>query len=291
MNVKCIEIKQEFPGFKNFFGSYLCRDKINLLVDVGPSCSSENLIASLKEAQVDRIDYILLTHIHIDHAGAAADILKNYPMAKVVCHEKAIKFLVDPSKLWEGSLAVLGDYARTIGRPGSIPIEKIIPHTQNPISDLLILETPGHAPHHLSYEFLNHLFAGEAAGNYFRVDNEEYLRPATPPRFFFEVFQASVEKLRALPDLTICYAHYGPAESSHGLLTKFHKQLLLWKQLIYKEFEKGETELVDRCRRILLEKDRNLKAYSRMPGDMQQREWMFLANAINGFIGFFKENS
>jgi glyoxylase-like metal-dependent hydrolase (beta-lactamase superfamily II) len=290
MDVKLIEIKQDMPGFNGFLGSWVCQDDINFLVDVGPANTAGRLIDSLASIGLNRVDFIFLTHIHIDHAGALADLLENYPMARVICHEKGIKFLVDPSKLWAGSLEVLGETAKGYGPPKPVKdLKLLVPHTQCSVPDLTVIETPGHAPHHLSFSYKNILFAGEAGGNYFLINNIEYLRPATPPRFFLKVFLNSLDRLLALENQTICYAHFGMAEGSHRLLNKFRDQLLRWKDIIFDQVQKGDEDLLDRCMGALLEKDPDLRAFRKMDPDLQKREKTFLSNSINGFMGFFQE--
>ncbi len=289
MEIKLIEIKQDTPGFDGFLSSWVCQDNINFLVDVGPANTASRLIDSLDSLGLDRIDYILLTHIHIDHAGALADVLDRYPMARVICHEKGIKFIVDPSKLWAGSLAVLGDTARGYGEPKPVNADRLVPHTQTKITDLKVIETPGHAAHHLSFSYRDNLFAGEAGGNYFLVNNTEYLRPATPPRFFFDVFLSSLDRLIAQDNQTICYAHFGIAQGSHRLLNRFRKQLFRWKKIIYEQVQQGNKNLIARCMDALLEKDPDLATFDKMDLDSQKREKIFLTNSINGFIGFFQE--
>ncbi|MBW2616874.1 MAG: MBL fold metallo-hydrolase [Deltaproteobacteria bacterium] len=187
MNITLIEIKQDVPGFDSFFGSWVCQGDLNVVIDVGPANTAGRLIDSLVSLGLDRLDLVLLTHIHIDHAGGLADLLDHYPMAKVMCHEKAIQYLVDPSTLWAGSLKVLGKIAEIYGPPKPVPKERLIPHTENDLKDFLVVETPGHAIHHLSFSFDNWLFAGEASGIYLSINGDEYMRPSTPPRFFFDV--------------------------------------------------------------------------------------------------------
>ena len=289
MKTDLIEITQDMPGFNGFLGSWLCRDKMTFLVDVGPAKSSGRLINTLESIGIIKIDFIFLTHIHIDHAGALADILKRYPMARVICHEKGIKFLVDPSKLWAGSLHVLGDTAKGYGEPKPVDEERVIPHSQFELAGLKILETPGHAPHHLSYSYRGSLFAGEAGGNYFLVNNKIYLRPATPPRFFFDVFLKSLDRLLALENQVLCYAHFGIARDSHRLLERFRAQLFRWNDIIYDQLQEEDEDLRDRCMDALLEKDPDLAAFADMDTDSQMRERIFLTNSINGFIGYFRE--
>lgn len=290
MNIKLIETGQDIPGFNGFMGSWLCQDKYNFLVDTCPSNTSKQLINSLESLGLTRIDYILLTHIHIDHAGALADLLEHYPMAKVVCHQKGIKFLVEPSQLWTGSLNVLGQTARIYGIPKPVNAERLIPHLNFEMADLVIIETPGHAAHHLSFDYKGILFAGEAGGNYFRINNEEYLRPATPPRFFFELFLKSLDHLLALDNQTICYAHFGRAENSHLLLSRFRNQLFRWKDIIFEQVMESDENLLDRCMDALLKNDPEINLFNKMEPECQKREKIFLANSIKGFIDFFRED-
>ncbi|MEE9417895.1 MAG: MBL fold metallo-hydrolase [Desulfatiglandaceae bacterium] len=289
MNIRSIEIKQDMPGFDSFFVSWLCQDDLNIVVDVGPANTAARLVESLGALGLDRVDYVLLTHIHIDHCGGLGDLLEHYPMARVICHDKAVEHMVDPLRLWSGSLKVLGEIAEAYGPPRPIPKGKLIPHSESDLKDLTIIETPGHAVHHLSFLYRDLLFAGEAGGNYFIIGDTEYLRPATPPRFFFEVCLGSIDRLLSLEDQPICYAHFDQARSSHRLLGISREQLILWKEIIHKQVLKGDQELLERCMNGLIEKDPNLKGISRMDQDTLKRERFFMANAIKGFIGYFKE--
>jgi glyoxylase-like metal-dependent hydrolase (beta-lactamase superfamily II) len=291
MEEHLIAIRQDRPGFDEFIGSWLCRDGITVLVDVGPAKTAKRLIAGLEARGVESVDYILLSHIHIDHAGALADLLDRYPKAVAVCHEKGVESLVSPHKLWQGSRKVLGHLAELYGEPRPVPSERLVPHTGLASHRLKVIETPGHAPHHLSFCYGGRLFSGEAGGNYFLVGEEEYLRPATPPRFFLDVFLESVDRLLSLEDQPICYAHFGKGRSSKALLGRFRQQVLQWKAWISEHAESGLADPVEDCVEMLLQRDQNLKAFSRMPPGAQAREREFMANAVKGFIGYFQERS
>ncbi|MFC1823768.1 MBL fold metallo-hydrolase [Thermodesulfobacteriota bacterium] len=289
MNPLLIEINQDVPGLDRFIGSWLCRGDRNVLVDVGPANSARRLVESLEALHLERLDYVLLTHIHIDHAGGLAGVLDHFPMAKVICHEKGIRHLVDPAKLWEGSLNTLGEIAKGYGKPEPVMAEVFIPHTEVDVEDLMVVETPGHAPHHLSFCYLNRLFAGEAGGNYFELNDRDYLRPATPPRFFLEEFLGSVDRLRSLKDQRICFAHFGEAPSSHQMLTRFREQLIRWADNIREVIGAHPPQLVEECVVRLLERDPDLKAFSKMGPERQQMERYFISNAVRGYVGFFEK--
>ena len=88
MNPIQIKIKQDMPGFEDFFSSRVLLGNINMVVDLGPKRSVHRLIQSLQSMSIERLDYVLLTHIHIDHAGGLFDILEQFPMVKAICHGK-----------------------------------------------------------------------------------------------------------------------------------------------------------------------------------------------------------
>lgn len=282
-----IEIKQDMGGFDHFLGAWLLQGQMNLLVDVGPANSVFRLLDSLTAMELEKLDYVLLTHIHIDHCGGLGQLLQHYPMAKVICHERTLPYLMEPSKLWEASLKILGDIAKGYGRPRGIARDRLIPHSEISLKNLDVIETPGHSAHHLSFRYKDRIFVGEAAGNYLIVQDKEYLRPATPPRFLFDVSMKSVDRLLELEDQPICYAHFDEAESSHELLNRFRGQLELWREIISAEMQAGEAGLLDRCINALMEKDGNLKAFELLDPHTQRRERFFIGNSIKGFLGFF----
>lgn len=289
MKESLIEIYQDRPGFNGFIGCWVCEGDLNLLVDVGPAKSVKRLLDSLAALGLTRIDYVLLTHIHLDHAGGLADVLEQYPMARVICHEKAVAYLVEPSKLWAGSLKALGEVAQDYGAPRPVELKRLIPHTRSDVKDITVIETPGHAAHHLSFQYMKRIFAGEAGGNFLRLNTKDYLRPATPPRLFLDVFLQSVDRLLQLENQPIRYAHFGEAESSHFMLSRFLEQLLRWKEIISAEMDSEDSDLVQRCVDTLLEKDPLLEGFGLLDGDSQNRERFFMSNSVRGFVGFLKK--
>jgi glyoxylase-like metal-dependent hydrolase (beta-lactamase superfamily II) len=284
-----IEIKQEIPGFSRFFGCWLYQNDKTLIVDVGPANSIHHLISALKERQVDSVDYVLITHIHIDHVGGLYEILEAFPGAKAVVHSKGLRHLVDPSRLWEGSRKVLGKMAEDYGPLTPISEERLIAHPAVHLAGLEVIETPGHASHHISFCYGGYLFAGEAGGNFYRLGDMEYLRPATPPVFFLQEFLDSVDKLMALNDQPILYSHYGRAESSHLMLRRFRDQLLRWQEIISDEMALGKNRLVERCVERLFREDPELQAFDRLDPKARERERYFSSNSVRGYLDYFKK--
>ena len=291
MEPELIEIQQDRPGFDRFIGSWLCRFDKTMVVDVGPSRSLPRLIDSLAARGVHRVDYVLLTHIHMDHAGGLAEFLDHFPMAAAVCHGKAIPHLVDPSKLWLGSQKTLGDLAEAYGPIKPVKTDRLIPHTEAQAQGIDVIETPGHAVHHLSFILEGNLFAGEAGGVYVTGQDWEYLRPATPPVFFLKQFVESIDRLLTARDLTMCYAHFGRASSSHHMLKRGRAQLLFWEQIIREERARSDQLLLERCRTRLLDEDPELRAFEAMSPAEQEREKFFMSNSIKGYLGFLDQGN
>jgi glyoxylase-like metal-dependent hydrolase (beta-lactamase superfamily II) len=237
---------------------------------------------------VEKLDYIFLSHIHIDHSGALAEILARYPEAKAICHRKAVAHLVNPEILWKGSLKSLGNIAEGYGAPKKVEVERVIPHTEFFMPGLSIMETPGHAVHHLSFCLEKKLFPGEAGGIYRVVGDRKYMRPATPPKLYYDVFMNSLEALLSLKDMPIYFAHLGKCENSLPLLRQFKDQMTLWKEIITGEIDKGENNLENRGLLRLIKEDDNLNALLKMELSVMEREKIFIRNSIKGFIGYLR---
>ncbi len=286
-----IPIRLERPGFEAFIGPWFCPGEPSLLVDVGPAVGAPALLAALAEMNITRLDYVLLTHVHIDHAGALAQIMNRYPEARAVCFADAVRHVVDPRRLWEGSRQVLGDLGEYYGEPGGVPEESVLPHDKADIPGLTVIETPGHAPHHLSFTWQGRLFSGEAAGNYLNTGNREYVRPATPPRFFLDEAVASVDRLLVLDDQPIHFGHYGWADSSRRIAGRFRAQLFRWRDIVGAELSRGEgPDLPERCLKALIGQDPELSVFPSLPQPVQARERRFILTSVKGYLGFLRES-
>ncbi len=104
------------PGFGDFISSWLMTGPATCLVDVGPASTADQLSAGLAALGVTRLDFILITHIHLDHAGATGHIAARFPEARIVCHDKGIPHLVDPAQLWKARARCWGRSRTGTGR-------------------------------------------------------------------------------------------------------------------------------------------------------------------------------
>jgi glyoxylase-like metal-dependent hydrolase (beta-lactamase superfamily II) len=286
-----IELPQKISGWEKFVGSWVIQGNPTIVVDVGPSASIDKLISQLEQKGIEKVDFVWLTHIHIDHAGGLAPFRKRFPMAKVVAPAKGLPHLIDPTRLWEGSLATLGEKAVAYGPIDPVSKEGLFPPEDIHLEGLTILETPGHAPFHLSFCYHEYLFCGESAGVFQSFGDNFYLRPPTPPRFFFEQTVNSVEKMLALENRSIYFGHAGSHSNSQKMLGLYREQLFLWKDLIAEVLQSGVEDVTKQATELLLEKDPLLACFQQMEILSQQRERYFMANSIAGFVGYLKSLS
>ena len=291
-----IPLDQKIPGFTSFIGSWIYKGKYNILIDVGPASTVSVLAQSIKNLGISHLDAILLTHIHIDHAGGAGDMTGFFPATPIVCHKSGIKHLADPSRLWKGSLKTLGSTAEAYGEIKPVPEKLLCDAAVYRDYDVLPVLTPGHAQHHVSYFIGPYLFGGEAGGVCLDTpQNDFYLRPGTPPRFFLETALESIDSLIAKNPETICYGHFGMKKNAVKILKMHRDQLLFWKQIIADEIavkrQNDGEEFFRGCLQRLLREDNLLQSFFKMDQSVQDREKIFLINSIKGFAGYLAEPS
>jgi glyoxylase-like metal-dependent hydrolase (beta-lactamase superfamily II) len=291
-NLYLITLDQKLTGFRNFINAWLYKSgTTTFLVDPGPEYSIRHLINALKEIGVERIDYILLTHIHIDHAGGAGTLAKHYPEARIICHPKGIDHMITPEKLWQGSLKVLGAIAESYGKIIPVPAGAIAfqEKIETEAGDINVVETPGHAIHHLSFQFQDYLFVGEVAGVTHCLNQGIYTRPATPPKFKLEISLASLDRIMSLDSSMICFGHYGFREDVKAALKEAREQLILWVEVVRSQLENGEENLKDRIIATLKKEDAAFANIKYLADDIQQREFYFVGNSLNGMKEYLME--
>jgi len=287
--LKLVDIHPQIPGFYKFLGAYVLRSEKTAVIDVGPKVAVPNLLQALNSFDLspNDVDYIILTHAHIDHAGGTGTAIKEMGKAKIIVHSRAIPHLIDPTKLWEASLKTLGDTAIKYGEIEPVPEHRIIAATDEMKLDLgrgLKLEiylTPGHAPHHLSiFDRANGvLVAGEAAG----VCIDGTIRPATPPPFRLEEALSSIDKLIALEPKKLCYGHFGCYDSGIERLKAYRQKLLDWHKFVSTAAKvERNPEAILTLRR---KEDQSLNYLDRLNSDEYAREFELLINSINGLLG------
>lgn len=292
-----IDLPQPMAGFRRFISSWFFRDTVGrrVLVDPGPAGTIPLLLHEL-EKLTDGVDLVLLTHIHLDHAGGLTEFCSHYPGVEVIAHPRAFRHLREPRKLWDASVHTLGDIAFMYGEPAPLP-PSVPLLEQDPAGLIEIFPTPGHAPHHISLRVPSGgrtlFFVGEAAGMVLPLEDGArdsiapgaslWLRPTTPPRFDADAARSSLSLLASVlrGDELLCYAHWGTSENPRERTLQAREQLERWFSLIEPLRDRTPEEIVE----YLLAHDPLLRRSGDLPPDLLDRERRFMANSVRGMIG------
>lgn len=188
------------------------------LIESGPGSSIDNISAGLEEAGVDHLDWIILTHIHLDHAGAVGHLAKRFPEARVIVRQEGAPHLVDPSRLWASASRLYPDMERLWGEMLPVDEDRIVAVAEDGVvadlGDGRSIEAhyaPGHAKHQMALldPSRGDLFTGDAIGVF--LPGSPVMRPATPPPDFdLERTIETVEDLRKLNAVRVFPTHFGP---------------------------------------------------------------------------------
>lgn len=284
-NLYLIPLDLPKEGFHHFLCAWLYRDDHTvILVDPGPRSTLPALLQALEEMKIRRIDHILLTHIHLDHAGGLGWLLDRYPDTKAICHPRGVPHLLKPEKLWDVSLEVLYETAVIYGEPAPVSEKNLDGRLDFPAGGMAVevYETPGHAPHHLCYRIGDVLFAGEAAGIFYPMEKDLYLRIAAPPGFDLDHYRRSLGILKNIDAAVLCYGHFGLSFEIPKLLDLASAQTDLWATVIG-QFSRLESPMFEeKVFEALLAQDPGLSCFHQLPADVKKRETFFLNNSFRG---------
>ena len=162
----------------------------------------------------EKVKYIITTHIHMDHSGAASYLLKKFPNASIVHHHKTTRHLEDPSRLWESSFQTNSYTANLYGKPDGIPSDRIIPGHSGEIYsvdgfDLELIDAPGHHSYHYAIleRLSNTLFVGDSCGWYWK-ETETIFPTTAPPRFDFNIYKETINNHMKMEPTHLAFTHY-----------------------------------------------------------------------------------
>jgi glyoxylase-like metal-dependent hydrolase (beta-lactamase superfamily II) len=210
------------------------------IIETGTNQSVPRVLAGLASLGVapEAVDYVIVTHVHLDHAGASGALLRACPNARLVVHPKGARHMIDPEKLIQGSIAVYGEgpFRDLYGDILPCPADRVIEADDGFQLDfhgrtLAFIDTPGHARHHFCVHDSqsNGIFTGDTFGISYRdfdVDGRPFIFPtSTPVQFEPDALHASVDRLMALKPEAVYLTHFGKvtdlaplAEALHALI-------------------------------------------------------------------------
>ncbi len=210
------------------------------IIDTGTNYSIPSLCRILQERGIapEQVAYVIVTHVHLDHAGGAGEAMRCFPNAKLVAHPRGARHMIDPSKLVAGTVAVYGEEATRAIYGDIVPVEaaRVIEAGEGYILDLngrplRFLDTPGHARHHFCIydEQSASIFTGDTFGISYRefdVDGRPFIFPTTTPvQFEPEALHASIDRLMALKPQAAYLTHFSRVTGLEKLAADLHRRL------------------------------------------------------------------
>src|SRR5829696_8591714 len=219
-----------------------CWEVDGLLIDPGPQSSEATLLEALG-GEAPRA--IVLTHIHLDHAGATGSLVRRWPELPVYVHERGARHLADPSKLLDSAERLYGDQMdRLWGEVAPVPERNLNPVSGGEeVMGLRVAYTPGHASHHVSYFHppSGRAFVGDTAA--VRIPPSGYVIPPTPPPDIdVELWEESIERILDWEPASLGLTHFGAVEEPEAHLDlvreRLREQADLARELSPEEFER-----------------------------------------------------
>lgn len=260
-------------GYSGITAGYLIMGDRPCLVETGTATSAARVEAVLHAYGVGPADLatVVVTHIHLDHAGGVGDIARAFPHAQVVVHERGARHLADPSRLMSSAARVFGpDLDAIFGRLLPTPAERLTAVADVATVDLGAGRTltsyysPGHAQHHIGLldSLTGDLYVGDAAGVY--IPDADVVRPATPPPDFD--LDAALRSLRTFRDLAprrLLFSHFGPVLEVTSVLDRSEEELRLWVELV----GEARTAELDLDHAVAMVRERTATRYAQLYAD------------------------
>jgi glyoxylase-like metal-dependent hydrolase (beta-lactamase superfamily II) len=217
-------------GRERVIGAYLLPGEEPALVDCGPASCVDELRAVLAGhgLAVGDLSHLVLTHIHLDHAGAAGTLVREQPGLLVHVSDVGAPHLVEPSRLERSARRLYGDdFDRLWGELAPVPEENVRVAGER-VLGLDVFPTPGHASHHVSYvDPAGTCFAGDAAG--VRIPPASFLAPVSPPPDIdVEAWERTLDAIEARRPARLCLPHFGVVEDPASHLAEMRERLAAW---------------------------------------------------------------
>lgn len=234
-----------FQGIPGLIASYLIESGGEYaLIETGPGSTLEALRAAIRALGVDEsaIKKVFVTHIHLDHAGAAGWFAQQG--ATVYCHPLAVRHLIDPSKLMDSARMVYGDLMDKLwGGMLPAPAERVVALQDNecvPLGEIEVIawDTPGHARHHHAFVIGDVCFTGDVAG--MRLEHSRYLSvTAAPPQFDPVAYAKSLDRLMAANFKTLYLTHFGEVTDVDWHLRTYRQRVAEVYERVAADFQAG----------------------------------------------------
>ena len=249
-----------FGGRERYTAAYLLNAGEPAIVETGPTTSFDHVVAGLQRLGIGpgELAHVVVTHIHLDHAGGVGRIAERYPNAAIWVHERGARHLADPSRLVASAERIYGPDLLA-SRFGAV--EPVAPQRLQAVDDgaviglggrtLEVLATPGHAKHHMALvdSATGAVFTGDALG--IHPPDAPVLRPATPPPDYdLELAVSSIRTIRERArGSKVLFSHFGPVEEVDRICELAERRFRSWTEAVGRELER--TDDLDEIVRVL----------------------------------------
>jgi glyoxylase-like metal-dependent hydrolase (beta-lactamase superfamily II) len=209
-----------------------------VIVDTATAPAAPRILAALEAKGIapQAVDYVILTHVHLDHAGGAGQLMARCPNARLTVHPRGARHMIDPRQLMAATVAIYGESAtrRTYGEVLPVPAERVLETPEGArlrwrSREFLFLDTPGHARHHVVIRdsASGHVFAGDTFGLSYReldTDGRQSVLPTTSPsQFDPPALHRSIDRIVALGPGAVYVAHFGQVRQVARLAADLHR--------------------------------------------------------------------
>lgn len=282
-------------GIRKFAAAYLLVDEKVALIDTGYASSLNVLLSDIRSVGLEpsELDYVIVTHVHLDHAGAAGSLTKIATKAKVLAHPRGVKHLIDPTRLISNVEEIYGQSAARFGKVEPVPPDRIYGVEDGACVSLgrmrlRFIHTQGHAPHHLCvYEETNSLlFTGDAVSGMYS-DFPILVPPSVPPSFNFSGLIEDLRRLMSLEPRFLMVTHFGVRKASKNVFEDEISLLNWWKDFIASEREKSSDieSITDAACKALA------KRFGVNVNDVPEYVRVSIKLAVEGMLGYLERSA
>ncbi len=242
-------LEGRISGIDAPFAIYFIKDGGGAIIEPGPAVLVPDIQKAAKELGISKPEYIIPTHIHLDHAGALGRLAEIFPDAQIVLNRQGAKHMVEPSRLIKSTRMAFGDdFEKTYGSILPLPESRLrLVRDGDKLKlggrELLIIHTPGHAAHHIAIfdTKTKGLFCGESLGLIYGPGYPP-LPAVAPPSFDLELYLKDMENLKALRPKLLFYSHGTVAQEPAKLIETAMKNSKLVGDLILSDLKAGKND-------------------------------------------------